>query len=550
MKQSAFVLFFFLSVASLSGQSFSVDSALRVLDLTLLQKDEFIREKENRVAAIKNELGETTSPDSAFLLLGELFFEYLPYNTDSAFYYARQRVTSAETSGRTDWYQEALLNVVSVYNSTGMYLEAVEWLRRISRPAMTPKVRLSYYHLCRTLYGALADYSIFQAEKKSCQVLTQNYRDSIIWAANSYSEDVNVVKADALIAKGEFRPAINLLLSNHNTVNGTTHQKAIVCYTIADAWHGLGDREKELYYLALSSIYDVRASVREYISLWRLAERLFEHGDVERAYRYLQVSLQDATAGNARLRTIRISEIYPIIANSYEAMVQRQQQQLRKQLMTITLLAVILFMAVALVLWQMSRLGRARKALSKANERLEMINGELSLRNENLRDLNQIITENSFIKEAYIGRYMQQCSLYLDKMDHYRRWVRKMASGSKNDLLEALKSSEIVDDELREFYNGFDDAFLHLFPDFVKEFNALLNPNERVVLKPGELLNTELRIYALIRLGISDSDKIADFLRYSVSTIYNYRTKVRNKAAGERQHFEEKVMKIGVKHGI
>ncbi len=89
-----------------------------------------------------------------------------------------------------------------------------------------------------------------------------------------------------------------------------------------------------------------------------------------------------------------------------------------------------------------------------------------------------------------------------------------------------------------------------MFPDFVKEFNALLNPNERVVLKPGELLNTELRIYALIRLGISDSDKIADFLRYSVSTIYNYRTKVRNKAAGERQHFEEEVMKIGVKHGI
>jgi hypothetical protein len=153
---------------------------------------------------------------------------------------------------------------------------------------------------------------------------------------------------------------------------------------------------------------------------------------------------------------------------------------------------------------------------------------------------------NSYLKEEYIGRYMDQCSVYLEKMDNYRRSLGKIAAtGNVEELYKNIKSSKFIEGELKEFYANFDNTFLQMFPTFVEDFNALLTNDEQISLKTGERMNTELRIFALIRLGISDSVKIAQFLRYSVTTIYNYRTKVRNKAAGDRNLLEQEVMKIG-----
>ena len=172
------------------------------------------------------------------------------------------------------------------------------------------------------------------------------------------------------------------------------------------------------------------------------------------------------------------------------------------------------------------------------------LNEELHHSNSQLKEMNHTLSETNYIKEEYIGRYMDQCSTYLDKMDLYRRSLNKIAAAGKvEELYKAIKSSQFLEEELKEFYANFDMTFLQLFPNFVEEFNALLV--EPMQPKAGELLNTELRIFALIRLGITDSTKIAQFLRYSVTTIYNYRTRVRNKALGERDEFEAKVMKIG-----
>ena len=163
-----------------------------------------------------------------------------------------------------------------------------------------------------------------------------------------------------------------------------------------------------------------------------------------------------------------------------------------------------------------------------------------------LKEANHSIAENSYLKEEYIGRYMDQCSVYLEKMDNYRRSLGKIAAtGNVEELYKNIKSSKFIEVELKEFYTNFDNTFLQMFPTFVEDFNALLTNDERISLKTGERMNTELRIFALIRLGISDSVKIAQFLRYSVTTIYNYRTKVRNKAASDRNLLEQEVMKIG-----
>ena len=278
-----------------------------------------------------------------------------------------------------------------------------------------------------------------------------------------------------------------------------------------------------------------------------LAFLLYEEGDIDRAYKYIKRSLEDALFCNARLRTYEISQMLPIIDQAYQHQSQARQRQLVISLISISLLSVFLLIAVLSVYRQMRKLSVARKDLSQANKLLNDLNKELSETNKLLKHSNETLSEANLIKEEYIGRYMDQCSAYIDKLDDYRRLLNKTATAGKiDDLIQTIKSKQFIEDELKEFYTNFDSTFLQLFPTFVEEFSALLVDNEEIQLKSGELLNTELRIFALIRLGISDSVKISHFLRYSLSTIYNYRTKLRNKSAVPRDEFESYVMKIGM----
>jgi hypothetical protein len=215
------------------------------------------------------------------------------------------------------------------------------------------------------------------------------------------------------------------------------------------------------------------------------------------------------------------------------------QKQLIVSLVSISFLVIFLFMAVLIAYRQMRKLAAARKELSIANEELFAINKQL-------KGVNTRLLESNMIKEEYIGHYMDQCSVYIDKLENYRRLLNKKATAVKiDDLLHTLKSNEFIKDEIIQFYKNFDSAFLQLFPTFVKDFANLLDDDECVQLKPGQLLNTELRIYALTRLGITDGAKISQFLRCSTSTIYNYRHKIRNMAKGSRDEFDEKVLQIG-----
>jgi cell division protein FtsB len=204
---------------------------------------------------------------------------------------------------------------------------------------------------------------------------------------------------------------------------------------------------------------------------------------------------------------------------------------------SISLLSIFLLVALFYIYRQMKKVARARKELSASNEQLKALNIELQV-------LNNDLSETVHIKEEYIGRYMDLCLNYIDKMDKYRRSLSKIAEHeSLEKLYSAIKSTQFLENELKEFYADFDNTFLLLFPTFVKDFNKLLTGE--LLPKAGERMNTELRIFALIRLGITDSHKIAHFLRYSVTTIFNYRTRIRNISVGDRNDLEKKVMQIG-----
>ena len=409
-----------------------------------------------------------------------------------------------------------------------------------------PELKAYYFHIYRTVYGYMADYAVSSQEKSRYDYLTAAYRDSLLVVNPPNSATHLMVKSDQLIVKKQFDEALKLLLNYYPSIKGDIHTRAILAYSISAAYRGKNERKNEKHWLAISAIYDIQSATKEYISLRRLAFILYEDGDVDRAYKYIRRSLEDALFCNARLRTYEISQMLPIIDKAYQMQTEARQKQLVISLISISILSIFLLIAIFFVYRQMRKLSSARKDLSNANEQLNILNHELSATNIQLKSANDTLVEANLIKEEYIGRYMDQCSVYIDKLDGYRRLLNKTAAAGKiQDLLTTIKSKQFIEDELKSFYTNFDSTFLQLFPTFVEEFNNMLVDNDETQLKHGELLNTELRIFALIRLGINDSVKISHFLRYSLSTIYNYRTKLRNKAVGPRNEFEDRVMQIG-----
>ena len=276
-----------------------------------------------------------------------------------------------------------------------------------------------------------------------------------------------------------------------------------------------------------------------------LAQLLYEDGDMERAYQYMRFSWNATKFYNARLRSWQSADVLSLIDKTYQAMIEKQNDRLQQNLLLITALLVLLIVALGYIYRQMKKLADARNHLQVANKQLNGLNEELRQMNSCLSSTNIELSESNQIKEEYIARFIKLCSTYINRLDAYRRMVnKKVSAGQIAELLKITRSQDALDEELEELYANFDTAFLHLLPNFVGKFNDLLQENEQILPKKGELLNTELRIFALIRLGIEDSSQIAEFLRYSVNTIYNYRAKVRNKARGSREDFDDLVRKI------
>lgn len=522
------------------------DSLLLKLDRAIKERPIYMKQKELKLAELKRQLHRQIPIEERFAILGTLLDEYRSFNTDSALHVSEEREQIAIRLGNREYIDNARMNKADVLGMTGMYKEVMDLMRNIHTDRLSVDIHPYYYHIYRTVYGLMADYAVTTHEKKLYTELTDKYRDSLLLVNKDNLLIHTLIQSDQYNVRNEYDKAIRLLTDYLALQKDYEHDVAICAYTLSESYRLKGDKEKEKEYLIVSAMADMKTAVREYISLRKLAVLLYQEGDIERAYSYVKICMEDAAACNARLRKLEILEIFPIINDAYQQKTEKQQEQMKWALVSISLLSLFLLLAIFYVYKQMKKVAAARREVIDANKRLKELNDELHLSNAQLKEANHSIAENSYLKEEYIGRYMDQCSVYLEKMDNYRRSLGKIAAtGNVEELYKNIKSSKFIEGELKEFYTNFDNTFLQLFPTFVEDFNALLADDEQISLKAGERMNTELRIFALIRLGITDSVKIAQFLRYSVTTIYNYRTKVRNKAAGDRDLLEQEVMTIG-----
>lgn len=495
------------------------------LDEAIEAHRHYVAVREGRIARLKRQVPDTDTANLSFFRWnGEIYKEYKAYICDSAIHYLRVNLDWAERYDRQDAALETRLELAHLMASAGMYEEAAELLRQTDKASLPTHLMPDYYNACHKLYTELSFYTLDDSFKKHYQALATHYDDSLMQVLLPSSPLYLERRETREAAAGHSDEALSINDTRLAHAKPNTPEYALVTYQRSLLYRRLGNREEEKRYLALSALTDIRLSITDHASLWNLAELLYEEGDMEHAYRYIRFSWDETNRYNARSRSLQTAGILSLIDLTYQAMREKQNDRLRLYLWLISALIVLLVVAVGFIYRQMQRLSAARNKLEHANEQLQLSNN---------------------IKEEYVGRFMNLCSVYINRLDAYRRMVnKKISAGQMEELLKMVRSREVLDTGLKELYDNFDTAFLHLFPDFVDKFNDLLQPEERIVLRKGELLNTELRIFALIRLGIDDSSQIAEFLRYSVNTIYNYRAKVKNKARISREDFEIRLMQI------
>lgn len=516
------------------------------LHKTIQNREIYVSQKENRLKELRQALHIARDEDARFFAMGDLFDEFRPYNADSAFAYCKQREIIALKSGNKEYITNSQLNKANVFGNIGMYKEALDIVDSIPYNTVPEYLLPYYFYIKRTVASYLVDYSIRKEEKERYRKIRNTYQDSLLslCVPGSFSYIIN--QADKYNSNGQCEKSVALLENYLANNEYTTHERAICANTLACAYQRLGNIDKQKENLLISSIADLQASVREYVSLRQLSVLLFQEGDIENAHEFLQIAMDDAQKCNARLRILEVNDIFPIVNVAFVRKIQEQKTQQRISIIIISILVLFLIVSIWRIWKQMKKTSNAHRETKEANNQLKELNTELLSFNNRLVEANHTIAENSKIKEEYIAQFMDQCSLYIEKIDAYRKSLNKLLSAGKIDELKrVLKSTELMDDELKAFYRNFDTTFLKLFPTFVADFNKLLTSEGQIVLKKEGQLNTELRVFALIRLGITDSVKIAQFLRYSVTTIYNYRTKTRNKALGNRNELEKRVMEIG-----
>ena len=547
LKWVAVIAAFFSFFPSLwAGSS---DSLLVKLNQTIEQRPSYMQRKEKALETLRQSLSKLSvgNVEGRMNLYEALWQENRSYNTDSSLFYATALSQLAQQAGNEEQKQNALLHRATALMTIGMFKEAYEIIKPLREGGVLPGQRSQFFHLGRSLFGLMADYAVTAQEKAAYASLTDDFRDSLLTIYEAGSNMYRMIYADKLTAHGKYAEALRELLPF--TPTGDGRFDAGYHYTIAEAYYHMGRIEEARHYYTLAAISDMQSDTREYIALRKLAVILFQSGDIDRAYHYLTLCMADAKACNARLRILEILDTFPVVNEAYLEKKQQQQRVITGVLIAISLLVVSLIFAIFSVLKQKKALQQAQTDLAHANSQLNEVNRTLVEYNEEMKRQNQLITETSYLKEAYITQYMDQCSTYLEKMESFRKRLRQLLSAGKTkEIQQALTSyNQEVETELAEFYDSFDTTFINLFPTFVEDFNALLREDEQVQLKPGQKLNTELRVFALIRLGITDSTKIAHFLRYSVTTIYNYRTRMRNRARGDRDELEKQVMEIGKK---
>lgn len=534
---------------------------LHSLDSLLEQQDLFARVKEERIKQLKMQYSRVKDVKELYAMNRMVYLEYRVYDADSALHYINKNIQLAQQTNNRTWEVVSLLEQSFVLTSSGLLTEALKAVSDIQPEELPQNLRSEYFGRLCTLYSRLRDYSSENSQlSEHYNNLQKAFRDSVYLTATPDELRYWNCRAWLYLGTPEIEPVKQAFEENKQTLSNDSRKYSIATYNLSAIYRSENNDSKYLENLILSAMADIRSVNGDIGSLQEIAEYLFKHGEIDRAYNYILYCSQKAMLFHNRVRIVKMSHLQNQIYKAYQEQSRTQQKRLQASLIAVSFLFLVLIGAFLFIRKQMRRLKEANlkldstnqklsvnmDALSTAHQRLEEVNMQLKDLNTQLQEVNDQLRESNYVKEEYIGYVFNICSTYISKLEEFRKNInRKLKVGQLEDVKAMTDSSATASNELKEFYQNFDTIFLHLYPDFVGDFNALLLPEERIELKEGELLNTELRIHALIRLGITDSVKIADFLHCSAQTVYNNRLRTRNKSIIPKEDFINAVKKLG-----
>ena len=548
------VLIVFLLVLSIEIFSQEdISTLLMKLDSAIENSNTYTHDREVRIENYRKNLrGVESFSISEYEINSKLYEEYKPYICDSAIHYQNKNIEIAIRLNDQAKEFESKLELAYLLGSVGLYNEAVDLLESIETEKLPGFMLVDYYNSYFKVYGELAFYT--QDKRKSQEYWKIFNKNLALLKQNITPSDQLYLqlKEDSARNAHLFKVALKYNDQLLIKTSAGTPEHAFVTFRRALIYQWQGDRENQKYFLTLSAISDIQSAIKDQASLMMLTQLLYEEGDIDRAYKYIRFSWSTTMFYNAKLRSLQSSPLLSLIDKTYQAKIENQKTKLQKYLLLTSSLLFLLVIALLIIYRQIKRLSVAKKTLQLVNDNLNHLNEELNKLNEELNQVNQALfltnnalTESNKIKELYIGRFIELCSIYINKIDDYRKKVhKKIKEGNITEAKLITQSHDIMDEEFEELYANFDNAFLQLFPDFIEKVNELLNDNDKFILKKNELLNPELRIIALMRLGIVDGSKISQFLRYSLTTVYNYRTKTKNRTFLQKEEFDFKITQI------
>ena len=525
--------------------------ALKELDDCIEKRTSFEEIKKQRIQNLAVSFyNENISVSNQYRLSAALFNEYRSYKYDSAYSFAGRMLQYAEVIKNPNQIAESKMNLAFSCVSAGLYKEASEISNSIDTTQLQLNCKADLYSFLSTLNIDMADFvtepyhsryrenslrycknSIALFRKDSPEGIMANIRESQL--ENNYPK--------AIIVSEQY------LLAKHPSL----HDYAIVASTLGFFYQTQGDTTKAIIYFAAAATADIKMATKETSAIRQLAELLYVQGDIQRAYSYAILALDDANFYNARQRKIEVGRVLPIIEAGRFEIIKQQKDKLLIYSGIISILFILFMVSTLIILKQKKRLNSARLMILKqntdlleSNEQLTEIQKKIRKQNVDLVHINERLKEVHKIKDEYIGYFFSTNSAYLDKTEDFRKMVVRKIKNRQFDELIQLTAVTDLRKEREDMFDLFDQIFMKLFPDFVIRYNELFSLEDRVYIKQDGMLTPEIRIFALIRLGITESERIAKFLDFSLSTVKNYKTKAKNRSFIQNELFEHKIMQI------
>ena len=553
MRQLFLAVAIMLLCGNVSGvNTFNLDELYHALDAAIDSADIFLQRKMAKIDSLKQTYRTAVTDMDKFNAATRIYVEYVPFENDSAIAYQYVCIDLAEKMGRQDLKAQATVGLAYQLANSGFYNEARIHFSEIPKKYLAGHLLVTYFSGINHLYGEMGFYSHDPRLSQQFHQKADSIRNSLLAQLDTTSTSWLALRTMTLNNQGKPEEALRYSDEWLKQCQPGVRRYAIMSFFRSEIYKKMGNTEMQRYWLIQAALVDVRNGIMDQGALWSLANSLIlEDDDLERSHRYIEFSWKCLTRFSTHMRSWLVAPVVDRINAEYKERLQTANEQLLWTLTLISLLLVGLLMLLAYVMRKRRQLARARNELKSANKELKDANTLLSQTNEQLSDANKQLrqaiihlNDSNRVKEEYIGKFLSICSEYIDKLDNYRIKVnRKLKANQYQDLIRMTGSEQLKEDEQKELLDNFDAVFMHLFPTFIDEFNALLRPEERIV-PSGK--STDLRIFALIRLGIDESSKIAEFLHYSPNSIYAYRARIKNKVAGNREDFERLVKEIGI----